>query len=75
MQISDDTAHLLDIAHFKKQKKKIFYEILPNFGLRVIVQNCKIGTSTLMKSSSSNVAWKLMLYRVETSAEVCHFQI
>ena len=43
--------------------------------LRVIVQNCKIGTSTLMTSTSSDVAWKMTSYRAETSAEVCHFQI
>ena len=39
------------------------------------MQNCKIWTSTLMTSSSSDVAWKMTSYRAETSAEVCHFQI
>ena len=33
--------------------------------LRVIVQNCKIGTSTLM-TSSSDVAWKMTSYRAES---------
>ena len=39
------------------------------------MQNCKIGTSTLMTSSPSDVAWKMTSYRAETSTEVCHFQI
>ena len=39
------------------------------------MQNCKIGTSTLMTSFSSDVTWKMTSYRAETSAEVCHFQI
>ena len=39
------------------------------------MQNCKVGTSTLMTSSSSNVAWKMTSYRAKTSDEICHFQI
>ena len=70
MQISDDICTLkFDIAPFVKSQK--FFLCLD---FRVIMQNCKIGTSTLM-TSSSDVAWKMSLYRVETSAEVCNFQI
>ena len=69
------SAHLLGIAHFVLEAKNYFYEKLQILDLRVIVQNCKIGTSTLMTSSSSDVAWKMTSYWVETSTEVCHFQI
>ena len=81
VQISDDmcryqtiSVHLLDIAHFLK-RKILFMKHCQILDLRIIVQNCKIGTSTVLTSSTSDVAWKRTIYRAKTSAEICHFQI
>ena len=38
------------------------------------MDNCKIGTSTLMTSSTSDVAWKMTSYRAKTSAEFVTFR-
>ena len=59
--------HLLDIAHFVKSEKIHLMKHCQILDLMVKVQNCKIGTLTLM-TSSYDVAWKMTSYGAETSA-------